>query len=111
MKIRSVVATTYRDLAGSHFTREDLNSMAKTIVGKGVSWEFRHDVPGKVTRAWIDGNELHVEVEVGLDVYLVPMISGCDPVSATGVSLTISPAETQISPITVVPGGRHEQAR
>lgn len=111
MIITAVVATTYTDIAGNRFSREDLYNMAKTVIGKSLSWELKHELPGKVTKAWVDGNELRVEAEVCLDVFLVPMISGCDPVSATGVSFTVSPAETQISPITVIPGGRHEQAR
>lgn len=111
MIVTAVIATTYRDIVGNKFTKEDLHNMARTVVGKSLSWELKHDLPGKVTKAWVDGEVLHVEAELCLDVFLVPVISGCDPVSATGISFTVSPSETQISPITIAPGGSYEQAR
>ena len=107
MKFKCVIATTNVDLDGEQFSPEALQQLADTAVGKPLKWNFETDIPGKITRAYVEDNQLWVEGESPIDLFLVPGFvrpapenNGKFELFAAG--LTTMPADTSLPAITAV---------
>ena len=100
MKFIGKIATGQKDSQGEVLSEEALQQLAETAVGKQLSYEFKHDLPGKITNAWIEEGSLFVEGE--LELYAVPGFSrskGSEKLTMFSVGLTDKPADPHVTPI------------
>lgn len=107
MKFKGVIATTNVDLQGEQFTPEALQQLADTAVGKPIKWNFETELPGKITNAYVEGNQLVAEGELTIDLFLVPGFirqdDGEGELEMFALGLTSDPADPTLPPLKVEP--------
>lgn len=105
MKFKSVIATTNIDLDGDQFSPEALQQLADTAVGKPLKWNFETKLPGEITNAYVENNQLVAEGELTIDLFLVPGFirpsDGEGELEMFALGLTPTPADPTLPPLRV----------
>jgi hypothetical protein len=109
MKFKCVIATTNVDSDGEQFTPEALQQLADTAVGKPLKWNFETDLPGQITKAYVENGQLWVEGESPIDLFLVPGFVRPTPendgkFSLFAAGLTHMPVDLSLPSIQIEPG-------